>query len=584
MLFAVSADLHSAVRTRAEELLPASGLLLGWASDTGAAGADRHAAAAPTFLLVATVLFLVYLLGVCVTHGHSSRAGLAIAFLFAAAFQALALASPTMLSTDLYSYVVYGRIFGVYDGNPYLEVPIQYPGDPVLPHVYWKFVPSFYGPFWTLLSGAAARVAGEDVAAAVMLFRGIVALAALATVGVAALLLHQLAPARTLTGTVLLGWNPLIVVEGGMSGHNDLVMGLLVACGLALTVWRRPSLGIAAVVLAGLVKYVALALAPLLGLFVLRRLASTSARATFVLRAAVASLGLAAPILAATWAGPATFAAGTLGTGDDRYVNALGEVALKELRILLGEPREDTEVPLQFRGWWVATHMPTTLHAAAEERAEVIAAVEPWTELLVVAEERLGWMRVYQPATGLVGYVRSPAVGPVDRPAFAVSDPDVLAREQGPTGSPTLKRANRLLRAVGWGAFGAAWLIALVWGTATFGGVVRGWSAALLVLFYVGSTWFWPWYVTWALIPAALAPDAALSRLILLLSWGVLALYATLGFGETDRWYLETYRSLAVFGVPLLLFVADSLARRALASVGTLGRRCPTIIRSEAEV
>ena len=61
--------------------------------------------------------------------------------------------APFSLSGDVFSYAFYGRVFAVYGSSPYLDLPGQYPGDPFFEYVFWKYVPSFYGPLWTLISG-----------------------------------------------------------------------------------------------------------------------------------------------------------------------------------------------------------------------------------------------------------------------------------------------------------------------------------------------------------------------------------------------------------------------------------------------
>ncbi len=560
-VFVTAGRLHTAVRTGAEDLFPVSSLLLEAVAADGRTPAARHAAAAPPFLLLATALFLLYVVALAISPGRWTMRAIAAAVIAGGAFQVLALLSPWMLSTDVYSYAIYGRIFGVYHASPYVDVPAQYPGDPYLPHVFWKYAPSYYGPLWTILSGAAVRLAGEDAAVGVFALRMFAAASALGTALAVTAVAYRSSRDWALTAAVLVGWNPLTVIEGGLSGHNDLLMSFLTACGFLLLATGWPALAVGAILLAGLVKYVALAMIPLVVVFVVRTLQGWRARAGFVARAVLLSATLGWAVLAPTWIGPATLGVATLGAGSDRYTNSLAELVLGELRVLLGETREDTEVPLQFRGWWVATHRPAPLHSGRDERSELIATVEPWTELLVIGVERLGWMRVYAPDLERSAFVPSSAVGPIDRPTRFDDHAGVLARERGPSGSPATMEANRLIRLVGWGAFGAVWLAALVVGTSTLGGLARGWTAALLALFYLGSAWFWPWYVVWALVPAALSPAAAISRLVVLLSWGVLVLYVALGFGETDLWFLQTYRALAVFGAPVALFLLDGSIR-----------------------
>jgi hypothetical protein len=319
-------------------------------------------------------------------------------------------------------------------------------------------------------------------------------------------------------------------------------------------------LAVAAVTLAGLVKLSALALLPLLGIYLLRAAPSWRVRAIIFVGSGLASAALAAAIIWPVWAGPETFAVETLGSGPDRYVNSLAETALGELRVYYGASRDDLEVPLQFGGWWVGVHTPTLLYAA-RTGDETLGTLPVWSNLVVVGPEREGRLRVFDPVSRKVGYADSWTLGPIDPPPDLANDPEIAARILGPIGSPDLLAANRLIRQVGWVAFGLALLGGLIFGTRSFPGLVTAWVGLCLVLQYVTLTWFWPWYVLWGLLPAALVPRARLTRLTVYLGWGVLLAYALLGFQDTRFWYLHNYRAVAMFGLPLVLFALDELLR-----------------------
>jgi hypothetical protein len=481
----------------------------------------------------------------------------------AIAAQTIGVLAPYAFSGDLFSYAIYGRMYAVYGGSPYLEAPIQYASDPFYQYVYWVHVPSFYGPLWTLISGQIAVVAGNDVGLAVLLYRLIEAVSALLAMVLVFLVLRHLDPERALVGALLLGWCPLVIVESGLSAHNDVLMAMLIVDGLVLAAQRRVLTSIAAVatvVLAGLVKLTALALLPVLGIYLLRSAPTWRARAAIFFGSAIVTVGLSAAIIWPVWAGPETFAVQTLGSGPDRYVNSLAEPALGEIRKRLGASIEDLEIPLQFSGWWVGSHTPTLLYRA-RTGDEALADLPVWSSLLVVGPERERRLRVLDPRTRQIGYVDAWTLGPIDPPAEYLNDPEIQARWKGPVGSPDLLEANRLIRLAGWGAFGLALLAALIFGTRSVAGVTMAWVGICLVLEYVTLTWFWPWYVLWGLMPAALVPRSRLTRLTLFLGWGEMLAYALLGFQDTRFWFLQNYRAVPMFVLPLLLFFADEILR-----------------------
>ncbi|MFN8522057.1 MAG: hypothetical protein U0821_03025 [Chloroflexota bacterium] len=506
-------------------------------------------------------LFGLQLLAIAVAGRRSSRLLVVLALFGGACFQGLGLATDRMPSTDLYSYVSYGRLLAVHGLNPYLASPSDVPWDPFYARVYWKFVPSFYGPAWTLISAGLALLGGEDVDLTVHLFRGVPILAALLTGVLVVLIARQVDPTVSARAAIGWLWSPLVVVESGVSGHNDALVSLGVAAGIWLVASRWSAAGIAAATAGAMVKLSGAIILPLLGLRGLRQTGGWLSGAALCVRSALAVLAVAIPSFAAVWAGPETLAVGTLGAGADRYTNALAEPLLGALRLELGESIDDVEVPLQFVGWWVATHAPSTLRAGRSDSSRIVGEIPPWNELLVLSPERDARLRVLDPYTHRIGYVVSVTVGPSDRPDTFDEDQMVLSRERGPMGSATLHQANALIRRVGWGALGLALLLGACFGTGSTRGLLVAWSGVMLVLHYVGSTWYWPWYVMWSLPAAALIPGTWIGVWTLLLSWSSMLLYSLLGFGETAYWPLQTFRSAAVFGLPVLGLAVWFVAR-----------------------
>src|SRR5437899_2946084 len=89
-----------------------------------------------------------------ISSARGGGAGVSVGWVvvgFALAFRLTLLLLPGLFSTDVFSYVMYGRIAGVYDQNPYVLAPSGFPNDPFLGWVFpfWRDQPSVYGPLWT---------------------------------------------------------------------------------------------------------------------------------------------------------------------------------------------------------------------------------------------------------------------------------------------------------------------------------------------------------------------------------------------------------------------------------------------------
>ena len=66
---------------------------------------------------------------------------------------ALVLLAPPLFSTDMFSYMAYGRVGALYGANPYLHGPSAFALDPVYPFIAarWVSTPTAYGPLFTAL-------------------------------------------------------------------------------------------------------------------------------------------------------------------------------------------------------------------------------------------------------------------------------------------------------------------------------------------------------------------------------------------------------------------------------------------------
>jgi hypothetical protein len=416
--------------------------------------------------------------------------------------------------------------------------------------VFWANDPTYYGPLWTLTSRALVLLGGDDVGLTVAIFRGLSIGATLATGLVIWWSLTRHWPDRAVQGLVFFLWCPLVVIELGLSAHNEALMLLFIAFGLAFYLGRRYALGSTAMVLAVLIKIVAAPLLPLYLVAALRSLTGVWPRARFLLTGGVLGLATTAGVLVAANVGPEVLTVGSLGVSADRYQNSLHELVFNYLRWEPGQEPQWTDVPADFQPHWLATHATSDLWSDTQQ----IGMVRPWTVLLALAPQRGEWIRVYDLATGRIGYVRATAVGPLDRPDADVNQ-EVARLEAGPAWSPAALEANSLVRLVGWGSFGLAALVAL-WrarGTQAF----LLWSGIILLAYYwLAAAWIWPWYVTWALVPLAFVTNSRVAILAALLSAAVLTIYASRGFeGSTDHWIFQ-YRSVPAFVLPLLLWGA----------------------------
>jgi Glycosyltransferase family 87 len=210
------------------------------------------------FLGFAAGAFAAYVLGLLVVSRARTRLRFVAAL--AVAIQLAPLGAPLLLSTDAWTYWMYGRIAATLDGNPYRDRPAEFTSDPAFDYVGadWRDSVSVYGPAFTLASEPLARAAGTSADAAAWIYKGLAAAAVLAATALAARL-----ASRKAFAAAFVGWNPLLALHFGGGGHNDAWMAALVLGALALAASGRRQLAGVAWAAAVLVKWIPLVLLPL---------------------------------------------------------------------------------------------------------------------------------------------------------------------------------------------------------------------------------------------------------------------------------------------------------------------------------
>ncbi len=202
--------------------------------------------------IAALVLMFVSYAAVVALSGQLSARVVLIAIV---AVHVVVLLAPPMASTDIFSYQAYARMGGVYGINPYTHGPWAINPDGVFPYVgrLWSYIPSVYGPVFTVFSYLLAPL---TIATSVFAYKSIAVVASLALVAVIwrCALLRDKDPVRAVA---LVGLNPLLVVYGVGGGHNDLLMLLAMVGGVYAILASREVIGGGLSVLAAGVKLTA---------------------------------------------------------------------------------------------------------------------------------------------------------------------------------------------------------------------------------------------------------------------------------------------------------------------------------------
>lgn len=210
----------------------------------------------PGLLLLNLAMFLGY---VCAVRGAGRLSPRAV-LIAIGAVHALILLAPPLLSTDVFSYIAYGRIGSTYGANPYLHGPTSIRLDQLYSYIdaQWVATPSAYGPLFTALSYILAPL---SIAVNVFTYKAIAACSSLAVVT----LVWKIAQLRGLdpvAAAALVGLNPLIVVWGVGGGHNDMLMLAIMMAAVYVLLQARERSGGGLIIAAAAVKLTAGLLLP----------------------------------------------------------------------------------------------------------------------------------------------------------------------------------------------------------------------------------------------------------------------------------------------------------------------------------
>lgn len=173
-----------------------------------------------------------------------------------------------LYAKDLFNYASYGKMLTFHGASPYLNVPADFPRDPVLPYISWKYAISVYGPLFTYLSALATLIARQGAVANVFAFKILAFGFFLGSLFVVDSLARRVFPEKRTFILAAVAWNPLLIIHLVGGGHNDTIMLFFVLLAFLLYRQEKPVWALFSCTLAVMVKTTAVfALIPLLVLF-----------------------------------------------------------------------------------------------------------------------------------------------------------------------------------------------------------------------------------------------------------------------------------------------------------------------------
>ena len=208
-----------------------------------------------------------------VEKSESSKAIAGLILVIGAACAIVLLWSYPLFSQDVFDYIFHTHEWVRYGASPFTHTPSQFSLDPLYPYVSWTAAPSPYGPLWLYLTAPLSWLAGGDLFTNLVLFKGLTVACYIGSAIFLYLTLDKTLPRFKVAGTLLFAWNPLVLMEFGTSGHNDIVMIFFAILAAWFVANGRFAIGLVALTASILVKIVTIFIFPIFIAYVWRRLA-----------------------------------------------------------------------------------------------------------------------------------------------------------------------------------------------------------------------------------------------------------------------------------------------------------------------
>ncbi len=216
------------------------------------------------FIAACVELFALLAIAWWLSRGLGDRGTLWLVLGCGAAFLGTMVYVYPLTAIDVYAYIQQSWIMLHYHQNPIFVVPAQYPHDPLMHYARgWQTFGSPYGPLGIVLNAAPVLVSGGSLLFSLILLKTMYSLMALGSAYVVYEILRVVRPQYAVSGAILIAWNPLVIIEVGSNGHNDIAMMFFTTLAILAVTRRHYSVGPLLLVAAVLIKYTVVILIPL---------------------------------------------------------------------------------------------------------------------------------------------------------------------------------------------------------------------------------------------------------------------------------------------------------------------------------
>lgn len=176
-------------------------------------------------------------------------------------------------SYDLFNYIFDAKIVTHYFQNPYIHKALDFPQDPMLSFMHWVQRTYPYGPVWLMVTVPVSFIGLQFFLPTLFLFKFLASISYLVVAWCIEKVLKKGDPEVSLMGLMIFAFSPLVIVEGLVSAHNDMVMIAFASLALVTFVNRKSIWSFLLLFLSIGVKFATAVLLPLwiIGFFIKKK-------------------------------------------------------------------------------------------------------------------------------------------------------------------------------------------------------------------------------------------------------------------------------------------------------------------------
>lgn len=204
--------------------------------------AARQSTSILELLLLLAVIFAIYGLAALLLQRQLAKSNNPLAFrlmlLAVIPMGLIFVLAPALISPDIFTYADYGLTITAYHANPYFVIPTTYLDNPLIAFDIWRSSTAASGPVWLVVCAFVAKIATAHPLRYILAFRLLGFAIHLVNSGLVVAILRKLgrSPRTVAVGTLLYAWNPLILMETCLNGHNDALVLAFLLLGILLGV------------------------------------------------------------------------------------------------------------------------------------------------------------------------------------------------------------------------------------------------------------------------------------------------------------------------------------------------------------